>query len=251
MKYKSSSMRSKWVKTKWLVRNSHIKQYVPRTMMFNKDNLRSMLTNYRTVYFKPVNGSGGHHIVRIKKRSNGYQMQAKKLKTTCSTIDRLYNQLRQYAGKRSYLLQKGIHLAKTRGKPFDIRVMVQKTNDDQWVSTAIFMKIGKLGSVATNYNQGGSIGYSRQTLIGAGYNQAKARQTEERLRQLGVSVGRQFDRCRKGFRELGLDVAIDMNGRFWILEVNTRPQFYPLRYMKNKSLYQKIISYAKKYGRTG
>jgi hypothetical protein len=49
-----------------------------------------------------------------------------------------------------------------------------------------------------------------------------------------------LDRNRKGFRELGLDVAIDKRGRFWILEVNTRPQFYPLKHMWNKQLYQRI-----------
>ncbi|MDF2671379.1 MAG: hypothetical protein K0R67_3685, partial [Paenibacillus sp.] len=34
-----------------------------------------------------------------------------------------------------------------------------------------------------------------------------------------------------------------------ILEVNTRPQFYPLKDKKDKTLYYRILSYAKQYGR--
>ena len=67
---------------------------------------------------------------------------------------------------------------------------------------------------------------------------------------MGVTVGNKFDQHLKGFRELGLDVAIDTEGIPWILEVNTRPQFYPLKNMKNKKLYNRIVSYSKQYGRT-
>lgn len=99
-------------------------------------------------------------------------------------------------------MQKGIQLAKTKGRPFDIRVMVQKTNQGKWVSTGLFTKIGRPGKVATNYNQG------------------------------------------------GLDVALDSKGKPWILEVNTRPQFYPLKNMKNRKLYQRMVTSGKQYGRT-
>ncbi|MGO4373811.1 hypothetical protein AB4Z21_24220 [Paenibacillus sp. MCAF20] len=36
----------------------------------------------------------------------------------------------------------------------------------------------------------------------------------------------------------------------WILEVNTKPQFYPLKKLGDKTMYNRIISYAKQYGRT-
>ncbi|MNR59562.1 Tubulin-tyrosine ligase family protein [compost metagenome] len=70
------------------------------------------------------------------------------------------------------------------------------------------------------------------------------------LKQLGVSVGHNFDQNFKGFRELGLDVAIDNKGKPWILEVNTRPQFYPLKNMSNRKLYKRIVDTGKQYGRT-
>ncbi|WP_239615525.1 YheC/YheD family protein [Cohnella mopanensis] len=249
-KYRSSTIGSKWTKTKWLLKRQDFQRHIPQTMMFNKHNLTTMLTSHSVVYFKPTNGSGGANIIRIKKRARGYQTQSNSSKAVYSTKDELFNSLKRYSARRPYLLQKGIALAKTSGRPFDIRVMVQKTNAGDWVSTAVFTKIGRPGKVATNYNQGGKIDFFRSTLSAAGYHAASIQRMEAKLKRMGVSAGHCFDRHMKGFRELGLDIALDSEGKPWILEVNTRPQIYPLKHLKDKGLYRRIISFAKQYGRT-
>ncbi|NIK74964.1 glutathione synthase/RimK-type ligase-like ATP-grasp enzyme [Paenibacillus castaneae] len=249
MKYRSSTIKSKWIKNNWLLKQPNLRKYVPQTMLFNKKNLITMLDEFSTVFFKPTGGSGGVNIIRIRRKTDGYEIQYHSVKTYYPTITRLFKKLHRFSKQKSFLLQKGIDLARTNGKPFDIRVMVQKTNKGKWKSTAIFAKIGNPRKVATNYNQGGKIGYINDTLSGAGYNKASVQRMEKELKRLGTSVGRNFERHSKGMRELGLDVALDANRKPWILEVNTRPQFYPLKNMKDKKLYRRIVSYAKQYGR--
>jgi Glutathione synthase/Ribosomal protein S6 modification enzyme (glutaminyl transferase) len=248
MGYKSSSIKSKWVKTKWLLGSSTLRHYVPWTLPFTRGNLDKMVARHSTVYFKPTGGTGGSNIVRIKRQGNRYTTKHRRTIREHSGIEGLFGFLKA-RGSEPYLLQKGIKLASVKGRPFDIRVMVQKTGG-VWTSTAIFLKIGKAGSVATNYSQGGKIGFLRQTLREAGYEEESIKRIRKDLEQLGVNVGQQFDKHYKGFRELGLDVALDNQGRLWILEVNTRPQFYPLKNMGDRRMYRKIISYAKQYGRT-
>lgn len=209
----------------------------------------AMLSAYPTVYFKPTDGSGGKNIIRIQKRAKGFQMQFKAVKSSFSTLNLLYDNLQSFSRHRPFLLQRGIPLARTNGNPFDIRVMIQKTDGGVWKCTAVFTKIGKSGMVATNYNQGGRIGFFQQTMAGAGYDKDSIKRMEARLEELGVTVGGIFDQRKTGFRELGLDVALSSSGRPWILEVNTRPQFYPLKNMKDKRMYNRILSYAKFYGR--
>ncbi|WP_141505105.1 YheC/YheD family protein [Paenibacillus luteus] len=249
MGYHSTTVKSKWVKTKWLLKKATIRKYVPRTLRFNQSNLSSMLSQYSTVYFKPTGGTGGFNINRIKKLENGYQIQHNAKKSRYATVKLLHGQLKKRTAGQSYLLQKGIQLAAVNGRPFDIRVMVQKSNSGVWKSTAIFTKIGMPGKVATNYHQGGELGYFRQTLSKAGFSQNMIDQKEKELKKLGKSVGQLFDKHSSGFRELGLDIALDKKGKAWILEVNTRPQFYPLKQMKDKGMYRSIMSYAKQYGR--
>ncbi|RKP51481.1 YheC/YheD family protein [Cohnella endophytica] len=249
MRYTSSTVGSKWTKTKWLLERRDFQKHIPQTLLFNKRNLTTMLASHSVVYFKPTTGSGGVNIIRINKQSRGYQTQSNSVKADYPTLDQLFDNLKQYSARRPYLLQKGIALAKANGRPFDIRVMVQKTNEGKWVSTALFTKIGQPGKVATNYNQGGKLGYFRSTLSDAGYHEASIQRKEAKLKQLGVSVGHCFDRHSKGFRELGLDVALDSEGKPWILEVNTKPQIFPLKNLKDKGLYRRIVSFAEQYGR--
>ena len=120
--------------------------------------------------------------------------------------------------------------------------MVQKTDQGLWKSTGIFLKIGRPETVATNYNQGGDIGFSPQTLTKAGFSKAQINRVEEELENLSESLGYVFNKHSTGFQELRLDVALDEYGKIWILEVNTRPQFYPLKQMKDKSMYYRILS---------
>ncbi len=249
MSYKSKSISSKLTKNGWLLKHSRLQSYLPPMKPFNKRNLTAMLNRYSVVYFKPTTGSGGNHITRIRKQAQGFRARSRSKNTFHSSIDSLFRQLNKQASLRPYLLQKGIQLAAANGKPFDIRVMVQKTNKGKWISTALFTKIGKPGVVATNYNQGGKIGFIRPTLSRAGYTADQCSRMEFKLKQMGADVGGCFDQHLRGFRELGLDVALDAARRPWILEVNTRPQFYPLKDMKDKSLYRRIVSYAKQYGR--
>ncbi|WP_068781204.1 YheC/YheD family protein [Paenibacillus sp. GM2] len=249
MKYKSTTIKSKWTKTQWLLNDPFFQRYVPRTLLFNKKNLLAMLDDYNIVFLKPTNGSGGKNIIRIRKIDKGYQSQLNTTKTVYSSAAQLYRALKRFAGSRPYLLQKGIRLAKSKGKPFDIRVMVQKTRFGDWVSTALFTKVGNPKKVATNYNQGGTIGTFSKTMNGADFNSIFTPQLESELKRMGVAVGRNFDRHHQGFQELGLDVAVDSKGKPWILEVNTRPQIYPLKALKDQSLYNKILSYGKQYGR--
>ncbi|KRF21652.1 YheC/YheD family protein [Paenibacillus sp. Soil787] len=250
MKYKSLSVKSKWIKTKWLVKHRKLRKFIPRTMLFNSKNLNLMLSAFSTIYFKPTGGTGGADIIRIKRKDSGYQIQLKSVKSYYSSRKSLYIKLRRFSKKRSFLLQQGIVLATTKGRPFDVRVMVQKTTKGKWISSAIFTKIGRTGKIATNYHQGGKLGYFFQTMAGAGYKSASIRRKKAKLDRLGCAVGSQFDSYKNGFRELGLDVALDVKGKPWILEVNTRPQFYPLKHMKDKSMYRRILSFSKQYGRS-
>jgi hypothetical protein len=87
-----------------------------------------MLSHYHTVYFKPIGGSGGFNIIRIRTLKHGYQTQYNSSKSTFPSLNRLYDYLNRFSRGKPFILQKGIRLARSAGKPFDIRVMVRKTN---------------------------------------------------------------------------------------------------------------------------
>ncbi|WJH37195.1 YheC/YheD family protein [Paenibacillus sp. CC-CFT747] len=69
------------------------------------------------------------------------------------------------------------------------------------------------------------------------------------LEELGVRVGRRMGSRFPGVKEVGLDVALDGKVRPWILEVNTRPDPYIFRTLKDKEIFRRIYRYAKAYKR--
>lgn len=247
---RSLSVKNKWKKTKWLLRDPKLRPYVPETKPFSRAALDEMTARYGMVYFKPTDGTGGGGIARIERTSPGKFRVKKDLNLfTEPSPSALFRRLNRIARGRSYLLQKGIHLQKSGGKPFDLRVTVQKTVQGRWVPTAMFVKVGKPGKVVTNYHQGGKLELIERTLARSGYSPARIRKYKDRLKLLGMQTAWCFDRRSPRFRELGLDVALDREGRLWILEVNTRPSYSALKSLSDKSLYRTITRFGRTYGR--
>lgn len=250
MTYVSRTIKSKWLKTKWLLEHRELSKYVPHTTLFNKSNLDMMLSRYSTVYFKPTEGTGGFGIIRIDTNENGFHTQYNSEKNQFSTTEGLFQHLFLFANEYSFILQKGIDLTTVNNNPFDVRVMVQKTNKGSWVSSAVSVKIGQSGKVVTNYHQGGKLAFFHETMLGAGFDAYTTENIDGLLQNIGVTTGEHFEHYYNDFKELALDVAIDSTGYPWILEVNTRPQIAPLKTLNDQTLYHRALSYAKQYGRT-
>lgn len=248
---RSLSVACKWKKTKWLMEDDRLKQYVPNTEVFHDYTLELMLGKHDMIYLKPARGSGGRRIVRITTGDDGRYVvrRGKRKPRSFASIESLYKHMIKIVKKKLYILQRGIRLEHTNGLPFDLRVMAQKDHNRLWKTTGIIAKIGSPDKVVNNYHQGGSLALLEDTLEGAGYSGWEIDRLESKLKRIGVRTGECFDRQRGGFRELGLDVAIDRNGKPWILEVNTRPAIRPLKQLRGSKMYRRIERLAKHYGR--
>ncbi|SFJ67944.1 YheC/D like ATP-grasp [Paenibacillus sp. UNC496MF] len=246
----SISIKNKWTKTKWLMADRRLRPLVPETKRFTRSSLNAMTGRYKMVYFKPTTGTGGGGIARIVRASRKFRVKKDGRTFEASSTAALYGRLNKIARGRSYLLQKGIYLQTSRGKPFDLRVTMQKTAAGKWVQSVMFVKLGKKNKVVTNYHQGGKLAYLEPTLRRSGYSGAQIDRYKKRLKTMGLQTARCFDRHAKRFKELGLDVALDRDGRLWILEVNTRPDFSALKSLGDKRLYRTIVRYGRQYGRT-
>ncbi|MFC4809657.1 YheC/YheD family protein [Paenibacillus sp. GCM10023250] len=246
----SISIKNKWTKTKWLLADRRLKSFVPKTKPYTRSSLNAMTGRYKMVYFKPTSGTGGGGIARIVRSSRKFRVKKDGRTFEVSSKASLYGRLNKIARGRSYLLQKGIYLQSSRGRPFDLRVTMQKTAAGKWVQSVMFVKLGRKNKVVTNYHQGGKLAYIEPTLRRSGYSRAQINRYRKRLKSIGMQTARCFDRHAKRFKELGLDVALDRGGRLWILEVNTRPNYSALKSLGDKRFYRTIVRYGKQYGRS-
>lgn len=137
--------RGKWTKHKILRKSTLLRLALPNTRIFNKRNFLSYIEKYNEVIVKPSDGSGGAGVMQVISAGYGlYAVQYGKVKITLEGLPQTYQYIRSKT-KRNYLVQQRIPLAKVKGKPFDVRVMVQKKRGSSWVLTGTMAKIA--GSV--------------------------------------------------------------------------------------------------------
>jgi hypothetical protein len=267
MKRKQSKSRSanafsrhiadKWAKTEVLKSDAELRRHLPMTQILTESRLRGMLEQYGMVYVKPARGSQGRGVMKVElkevKRAGrlvqSYTYQLGLKRRTFTTPKALYLSILKDAKGKVYLLQKGIHLLRHRGCPFDLRLVVQRTPRGGWDATATVGRVAHPRKIVTNGSAGGTI-YPTAHLLRNYASSAKLTSMLKQMDQLGVRTATRLHRAYPGIVEIGLDLALDAQLKPWILEVNTSPDPCPFLLLRDQSMLRRIVRYGKANGRT-
>lgn len=239
---------SKWKKTQVLRTDPKVNAHIPHTEKLTRENLGAMLSRYGMVYVKPDRGTFGNGVMRVERTEEGFRYQTGTVVRSFGDLNGLYADLLKVTKRRGYLVQKGIHLLKHRGRRFDIRVMVQTKPGGGWEATGIVGRVAHPSKIVTNFHNGGTL-KDISILLAPYLTQEELRRFSQEIKQLGLRVARKLDGRFPGIKEVGLDIAVDQSIRPWILEVNTCPDPYIFKVLKDKSIQRKILRYARAYGR--
>jgi len=244
-------VRSKWSKTAALLADPRLRELVPETRKFSRAALEDMLERYGMVYVKPVNGTFGKGVVRIERLAGpgpAWQIHYGDNKVRFPSFAAMFRRLSAVKLRRPYLVQRGIRLLANNGRPFDLRVMVQKNPHDRWESTGIIARLARRGRAVTNYHSGGTP-MSAERLLIRHTDAPRMRRLFDRLRELGLQTAEALDRRFPGIKEVGLDIGLDKSLTPWIIETNTAPDPFIFRKLPDRSVFRRIYRYAKAYGR--
>ncbi|WP_232698853.1 YheC/YheD family endospore coat-associated protein [Brevibacillus daliensis] len=204
-----------------------VTNYIPETHLApTLDMLESMLEKYPMLYLKPKNGSLGYGIVKVQRLSNGfrvsYRMGGSNFSKTFAKLANLYRHIFRTRQVSNYLIQQGIQLCTYKGRPFDFRVHLHKNLDNNWVVSCMAAKVAGVGSVTTHVRTGGFVIPGRElleTLFPDRFDEL-----EEQIREASVRLAQSMELAYSThLGELGLDMAIDLNGDIWMFEANSKP----------------------------
>lgn len=263
-----SRISNKLTKTRVLVKNPELSKHIPATRRMDKTSLLGMLEKYGMVYIKPCCGSLGKGVIRVERLSVGgkagsseegsshrtpeqkerYRYQAGTRVSSFTGYDKLYHALAGETLGKPYLVQKGIRLLMYESRPFDIRVMVQRSPKGGWEATGIAGRVAHPRKMVTNGSQGGTI-YPVETLLETHTSLTKRTDVIDAMNRLGVKAAVQLSGTYPGLREIGVDIALDKELYPWILEVNTYPDPCPFTKLPDDRMLRRIVSYGKAYGR--
>ncbi|GEC92925.1 hypothetical protein BBR01nite_52560 [Brevibacillus brevis] len=183
-----------------------------------------MLSTYRTVYAKPANGSMGRGIIRVRSSPEGYRLAFPGgLRKSFTSIQGLHQYLQKRTKGTSYLLQQGLPLIGIQGRPTDFRVLVQKDRKGEWSVTSMVARLG-LNRIVSNISRGGQMMTPLQALRVCGPREGAIRPSPQTLRAVALKLAILLEESLPGqYAEFGIDLGVDVHGRVWLLEVNSKP----------------------------
>lgn len=236
----------------WLAQDDTLKPHLPTTHLWHptqsRDTLAQLMQRHQTLYIKPVTGRAGKGIIRVKRRTGGYDLthvtgKGQQLKTTRTRrLHEVHDTIQALAGKEQYLVQQGIELARYRGRPFDLRLLVQKDKDARWRVTGAGIRIAGENGITTHVPRGGKIGNPHTVLPEVFTSRAKT--VYRQAHALALKAAHSIERhSGMTLGEISLDLGADRDRRLWVFEANAKPMKFDEPLIRRRSL-ERIIEYA-------
>ncbi|MCY9662669.1 YheC/YheD family protein [Paenibacillus chondroitinus] len=231
-------------------KDPHIRAYLPPTAVLNRDSFYRLMRRYKSVYIKPNMSHMGKGIMKAWSIDKEYRfVKVKGDVKSFRNLKSAYNTIQKQTSKDLYIVQKTIHLAKIKTRPFDIRVMMMRNSQNNWQYTGMLAKVAGRSSVITNVNRGGGyvipIEHALDTSLRLTHEQQH--RTIKDLIDLSHRICHRFNRYKYS-SQIGIDFGIDQHHKIWIIEVNfDYPSHDLFNKLKDKKMYRKIKSLRNMY----
>jgi len=230
LKYFNPAFLNKWKVHGLLLNNDSLTPYLPETKLLTLTNLTEMISKHKTLYLKPSNGSQGHGIIKVVCDQSGrlrYTVYKKgRHSGYAGSPDGLLKATRYCRKRHPYIVQEGINLDSYQHSAFDIRIIYQKNSDGEWLISKKFVRVAPRGSSVANMSRGGTAETSKKVFDDI-FNEDRELiiSKNEELQNMCKMVAETLeDVSQKIYGELGLDIGIDKEGNFWLIEVNSKPR---------------------------
>ncbi|MCL6597292.1 MAG: YheC/YheD family protein [Alicyclobacillus macrosporangiidus] len=220
----------KWKVHEWLWNDRQTRWLVPYSEKYtNPRQAAAFLKRYPVTFVKPVHGSLGLGIVRVTREADGtfrYEVRHKSGRTQnkVGTAEAVVDAIRRRLQQTPHLLQEGVPVAQFRGRPFDVRIVLQRDGSGAWKRTKMFVRVARAGEFTANLASGGVAMPLDAVLREAFASEEHRRRIRSQVRRAAGWVASVIEsQCGKPLGELGVDLAIDESGKVWVLEVNSKP----------------------------
>ncbi|RRJ63281.1 YheC/YheD family protein [Paenibacillus oralis] len=231
-----------------MLQNPVLRAYLPETHWMTDSSTLRMLKNYSTVFIKPDQGSGGSGIIRVKRLRGGYEVRcgpSQKIVGAGAVIKAIHSYRKP---RHRYLVQRGLRLAKYHRMIFDIRVYLQKPKN-HWIIAGMAARVAAPHKFVTNYLKGGHAEPLQKVLLSIFHNnQTKVDACYRKIEGLSMTIARTINKWHL-INELGVDLAIDENGRIWIIEANSHPGHRLFTQLPDRTMIRTIMENKRSIGK--
>jgi hypothetical protein len=220
---------------------------LPATSKFTDyTSFRQMLISHASLILKPVEGKAGVGMMKVEGRGPyvlTYQTKKQKQRLKLQHLQQVYEEIKKRTANRIYLMQQAIELATYQGRPFDIRMLIQKDQTATWKVSGIGVRIAGQKAISTHVPMGGRIEHVDRVLDST--FPRKKTILQHQLAKLGIKFALEIEaKTGEKHGEMSMDIGIDKQGELWFFEANAKPQKFDEPIIRTKSL-KRILEYAR------
>jgi glutathione synthase/RimK-type ligase-like ATP-grasp enzyme len=236
-------VKGKMIKHIALMKKPELRPYLPETEWFTESKAVQMLQTYPSIFIKPNGGSGGGGIIRVRKTADGYEIAKGKYRKNVD-YESLVKALQSLdRSSNRYIVQRGLTLAKYKGKLFDLRMYLQKPAG-AWIISGMVARVAAPHHFVTNHTQGGHASTLKKVLLPVYAGDKKIVRKQLRLiRKLSLRIAGTLVKRFPDIRELGIDLGIAADGHVWFIEANSRPAHRLFTQLSDKTMLNRIRKY--------
>jgi len=210
----------KWETYKAVTFFENAKTCIPFTEQLTPLTLKKFLSLNKPCFVKSNFGSYGKEVFRVEKEGNQFSCSTggeKVEKWSFYNVVSVYSFLKKVLGDNC-IIQEAVTLNKINDRIFDMRVLAQKNLNGKWVISTINCRIASEGAIVTNYAAG-----SREVIVAPEYELPHPLLSWKKIRDLSYDMLLTLEATFGTLGEVGLDVALDEDGKLWLLEANSKP----------------------------
>lgn len=157
---------------------------------------------------------GGGWVVRMTKKEQGYA----RFFDNKTTLNRwLTNLLEEYP----YVTQPYLQLSNSEDEPYDLRILLQKDSENNWVERGRGVRVGRKHCITANL-AAGARAFSFDTLLQA-YPADLQPRISKSIHDIVQLLPRELEARFNRLFEIGVDIGIDKQGSVWLLDINSKP----------------------------
>jgi len=172
---------------------------------------------------KPENSSRGRGIIGLRRLGKGFEVTTNDIETASMTLPELQSFISEFPEK--YIAQTRVHSMTPSGRPFDVRILIQRRDADSF-AYVMYPRIGG-GKIKSNLAAGGST-MPIDAFLKDSFRE-KAGEAKEKLEDFAQTFPPYFQKfLDHQFFDMGLDIGIEEIGgsiRLRMFEVNQFPNF--------------------------
>lgn len=209
-----------------VLQDSRLAPYLPKTLPVNDAHaVLSQLKKQHRLILKPINGSQGYGIYYIKRNEKTFHVKTEKQKKIISRIfpneEKLLSWLNSLIQLMPYLVQPYLELTNQDLQPFDIRLLLQKDAQGNWVERGKGIRTGVNGGILSNLSAGGFV--TRFEDWAENLSPSTKNYIESELTYIKDHLTQTLEAEFLPLFELGVDIGMAKNGSLWILDMNSKP----------------------------